>query len=52
MAKKTRLTVFREIITDFSEKHMKPIKALCGQNAELLNVKSGGLYSDHCDLKG
>jgi hypothetical protein len=24
----------------------------CGQNAEVLNVKAGGIYSYHWDLKG
>jgi ribosomal silencing factor RsfS len=36
-----------EIITVCSQNHTKHINALCGQNAELLNVKPGGTYSDH-----
>ena len=27
-------------------------RTLCGQNVELLNVKSGGTYSDHWAVKG
>jgi hypothetical protein len=30
---------------------MKPIKALCEENVELLIVKAGGTYSYHGDLK-
>jgi hypothetical protein len=30
--------LFTEIITVYSENHMKPINMLCGQNAELLNI--------------
>ena len=31
-----------------SEIHTKHINTLCGQNIELLNVKRGGTYGDHC----
>jgi hypothetical protein len=31
--------LFRELITGYSENHMKPKHTLRGQNAELLNVK-------------
>jgi hypothetical protein len=34
--------LFRKIIAVYSENQTKPINALCGQNAELLNVKAGG----------
>jgi hypothetical protein len=34
--------LFKEIIAVYHENHTKPINTLCGQNAELLNVKSGG----------
>jgi hypothetical protein len=47
----TWLILFREIIPVYSENHMKPINTLCGQNAELLNVKVGGTYSYHCAFK-
>jgi hypothetical protein len=30
---------------------MKPINILCGQTAQLLNVKTGGTYSYHWALK-
>ena len=44
--------LYREIIAVCSEIHTKHINALCGQNVELLNVKSGGTYSDHWALEG
>jgi hypothetical protein len=34
--------LFKEISPVECEKDMKPIKTLCGQNAELLISKSGG----------
>jgi hypothetical protein len=42
------LMLFREIIAVYSEDHTKHVNALCGQNVELLNVKAGGTYSNHC----
>ena len=47
-----QLMLCREIIAVCSEIHTKHINTLCGQNAELLNVKPGGIYSYHWDLKG
>jgi len=44
--------LYREIIAVCSEIHTKHINTVCGQNAELLNVKPGGTYSDHWALKG
>ena len=38
----------REIIAVCSQIHTKHIYTLCGQNVELLNVKPGGIYSNHC----
>ena len=38
--------LYREIIDVCSEIHTKHINTLCGQNVELLNVKTGGTYSD------
>jgi len=35
-----------------SEIHTKHINTLCGQNVELLNIKPGGTYSNHWDVKG
>ena len=37
----------REIIAVCSQIHTEHINTLCGQNADLLNVKPGGTYSDH-----
>jgi hypothetical protein len=39
--------VYREIIALYAQIHTKHINKLCGQNAELLNVKLGGTYNDH-----
>jgi hypothetical protein len=39
------------IIGDYSENHMKPVNALCTQNAELLTCKVRGTYSYHWVLK-
>ena len=44
--------LYREIIAVCSEIHTKHINTLCGQNVELLNVKPGGIYSDHLPLEG
>jgi uncharacterized membrane protein len=43
---------YREIIVICSQIHIKHKNTLCGQNVELLNVKPGGTYSNHWDLKG
>jgi hypothetical protein len=37
------LTLFKERVAVYSENHTKAIKTLCGQNAALLNVISGGI---------
>jgi uncharacterized membrane protein (DUF373 family) len=39
VVKVSLLMLCREIIAVYSENHMKPINTLCGQNADLLNVK-------------
>jgi len=44
--------LYREIIAIYSQIHTKHKNTLCGQKVELLNVKSGGTYSDHWGLKG
>jgi len=44
--------LYREIMAVCSEIHTKHINTLCGQNVELLNVKTGGTYSDHWATKG
>jgi hypothetical protein len=42
----------KEVIALYFEDHTKPIDKLCGQNAELLNVKAGGIYTYHYALNG
>jgi len=44
--------LYREIIAVCSEINTKLINTTWGQKAESLNVKPGGTYSDHWDLKG
>jgi hypothetical protein len=46
-----RLTLFMETIAVYSESHMKPTNVLCGQEAEILNVKAGGVDRYHCALR-
>jgi hypothetical protein len=41
------LMLFKQMISVYSENHMKPINTLCEQNAELLTDKAGGTYSYH-----
>ena len=43
--------LYSEKIAVFSQTHTKHINTLCGQNAEIVNVKPGGTYSDHWTLK-
>jgi len=43
--------LYREIIAVCCGIHTKHINTLCGQNVELLTVKSGGTYSDHWAFK-
>ena len=38
--------LYGEIIAVCSQIHTKYINKFCGQNIELLNVKTGGAYSD------
>jgi hypothetical protein len=45
------LTLFKEIIAVYSENYTKPINALRGKNAQLLNIKAGGTYTNHWALK-
>jgi len=44
--------LYVEVLAICSQIHTKHINTLCGQNVELLDVKPGGTYSDHCALKG
>jgi hypothetical protein len=46
------LTLFREIIAIYCENYTKPVNTLRGQNAEVVNVKVSGTYSNHSALKG
>jgi len=39
--------LYREIIAVCSQIHTKHINTVRGQNAEFVNVKPGGTYSDH-----
>jgi len=38
--------LYSEIMAVCSQIHTKHINKLCGQNAELFNVKSGGTYNN------
>jgi hypothetical protein len=42
--------LFRKIIAVHYGNHTKAINTLCGQYAELFNVKEGGTYSYHCAI--
>jgi hypothetical protein len=42
--------LYREIIAVCSEIHTKHTKTLCGQNVEFVDVKPGGIYSNHWAL--
>ena len=44
--------LYMEIIVVCSQIHTKHTNTLCGQKVELLNVKPGGIYSDHWATKG
>jgi hypothetical protein len=43
--------LFKEIISVYFENYAENINPLCGENAELLNVKACGKYSYHSALK-
>jgi hypothetical protein len=42
--------LYREIIAVCSEIHIKHTNTLYGQNVEFVDVKPGGIYSDHWAL--
>jgi hypothetical protein len=42
--------LYSEIIAVCSQIHTKHTNTLCGRNAELVNVKPGGTYSNHWGL--
>jgi len=50
--KTSQLMLYREIDAVCSQIHTKHINTLCGQNVEFVNVKPGGIYSNHWALKG
>jgi hypothetical protein len=50
--KPNRLMLFRETVAVYCDSNVKHVNTLCGQNAEFLNVKTGGTYSNHAVLKG
>jgi hypothetical protein len=43
---------FREVTAAYSENQNKAVNTRRDQNAELLYVKEGGMYSYHCVLNG
>jgi hypothetical protein len=43
--------LFREIIAVYSDNHTNPMNILCGQNAQLFDIKVDGMYSYHWALK-
>jgi hypothetical protein len=45
------LMLLKETTAVYFRNRKKPTNALCGQNSELLNVKTGGTYSYHPALK-
>jgi hypothetical protein len=44
--------MYRKIIAVFPQIHTKHKNNLCGQNVELLNVKTCGTHSNHWVLNG
>jgi hypothetical protein len=44
--------LYKEIIAVCSEVNTEHINVLCGQNVNFLNVKLGGSFINHWDLKG
>jgi hypothetical protein len=44
--------LYREIIAVCSEIRTKHTTTLCRQNVQIVNVKSGGTYSNHWALNG
>jgi hypothetical protein len=42
--------VFTETLAVYCENHTEHINSLRRQNAEILYVKAGGIYNDHCAL--
>jgi hypothetical protein len=42
--------LYRELIGVYYEIHAEYTNMPCGQNVEILNIKTGGTYSNHWDL--
>jgi len=43
--------LYREITAVCFEIHTEHTNKLCGQNVDILNVKTGGTYRNHLSLK-
>jgi hypothetical protein len=43
--------MFGEAATVYCENHTEHANTVCGQNVEVLCVKTGGTYNNHCALK-
>ena len=50
--KKSQLSLYKKIIAVCPEIHTKHINVLCGRDVEFLNVKPGGISSNHEAVKG
>jgi hypothetical protein len=44
--------LFKETVAAYSENHTKPVTHSMDKNADLLDIKAGGKYSNHSALKG
>jgi hypothetical protein len=49
--KPNRLMLFGETVAVYCENHTEHIDTPCGENAEFLNVRTGGEYKYLCALK-
>jgi hypothetical protein len=47
ITKTKRLMMYRDKIVVYFENYTKHINTFCGGNAQLLNVQTGGTYSNH-----
>jgi len=50
--KTSQFVLYREIRAVCSQIHTKYVNTLCEQNVEFVNVKPGGIHSNHWALKG
>jgi hypothetical protein len=44
--------LFGETVAVYCENHTEHTDTVCGQNAEVMNVKAGIIRNNHCALKG